>query len=136
MDNILDELGLVEGAGIDEWDLKLQEKLGLKIVDLQNSIGEWINKNAEELAQEFVNIAPSGDYGALIEDNDGLASYLKQEAAKPEYWEMAGVVSCADPNMIKFTFDCTIVDDGDTFKGFVFVSKSGKIRHSFAQNQA
>lgn len=136
MDTILDDLGLVEGAGSDQWDTQLQEKLGIKIIDLQNSIAEWIVKNAEELAQDFTNIAPMGDYGALLEDNDSMADFLKQEVIKPEHWLLMGVKPSDNPNMIQFLFDCDAIDDGDTFKGFVFVSKSGKIRHSFAQNQA
>lgn len=134
--DVLDDLGFIEGAGIEEWDLKLQEKLGLKIIDLQNALCDWIKRNAEELSQEFVNIAPSGDYARLLEDNDSLAVFLKEESAKPEHWKLFGMKPSDNPNMIQFMFDCTVVDDGDTFKGFVFVSKSGKIRHSFAQNQA
>lgn len=134
--DILDDLGLEEGAGAEKWDEQLQEKLGVKVVDLQNSLCEWIKNNCEELTHEFVNIAPSGDYGNLLEDNDSMADFLKNEAAKPEHWKLMSVRESDNPNMIQFMFDCAAVDEGDTFKGFVFVSKSGKIRHSFAQNQA
>lgn len=134
--DILDDLGFIEGTGSEEWDLKLQEKLGLKILDLQNAICDWIKNNAEEISQDFVNIAPLGDYGNLLEDNDSLALFLREESAKPEHWELMGVKSTDNQNMIQFIFDCSAVDDGNTFKGFVFVGKSGKIRHAFAQNQA
>jgi len=134
--DVLDDLGLEAGASIEKWDEQLQEKLGLKIIDLQNAICEWIKKNSEELTHEFVNIAPSGDYGKLLEDNDSMAEFLKNESAKPEHWNLMAARGNENPNLIQFMFDCEVVDEGDTFKGFVFVSKSGKIRHAFAQNQA
>lgn len=133
-EKILDDLGFVEGAGSDKWDSILQEKFGLKIIDLQNSLCQWINKNAEELSQEFINIAPHGDYSKLLEEYKDIIEFFKTTTSQPEVWEITGVRQNDNPNMIQFLFDCSVVDDGDTLKGFVFVSKSGKIRHTFAQN--
>jgi len=135
-EKILDDLGFIEGAGPDKWEEVLQEKLGLKIVDLQKSICDWVTDNIETLSQDFINICPSGDYGKLIEDYNSISKFLKEETTKPEAWKIMGVRQNSNPNMIQFIFDCDVVDEGDTFKGFVFVSKTGKIRHAFAQNQS
>ena len=36
-------------------------------------------------------------------------------------------------SLVKFLMSCKAVDDGDSLKGTVFVSKSGIIRHAFVQ---
>ncbi len=133
MEETLDDLGLVSGAGEEQWDIKLQEKLGLKIIDLQGSVSQWVSNNSDKLAGEFINVAPGGDYSLLIEDAAGMSSYFKEEVSKPEHWKLSGVRIVN--NMLEFMFDCPVVDDGETLKGFVFTSKTGKIKHSFAQYQ-
>lgn len=131
------ELELLEGAGIEKWDAEIKEKLGIQVIDLQNSISEYVKNKAEELSLTFVNIAPMGDYGLLLEDNDSMTDFLRTEASKAEYWKLMTVID--NPNnhaLLQFTFLCTAVDDGDVLKGHVFVSKSGIIRHAFAQNNS
>ena len=70
--DVIADLGLETGAGVEKWDTIIQEKLGLKISDMATAIGSWVIKNAEELALEFTNIAPNGDYALLIENNDDI----------------------------------------------------------------
>lgn len=132
--NMIEDLGLISGAGLEQWEPKIKEKLGLSIADMQTPISEWTINHAEELVQQFANIAPQGDYDKLIEDGDEMISFLKTEAAKPGHWKL--VEAKWTNNMYQFIFDCQVVDEGNTFKGLVFVSKSGKIRHAFTQNDA
>ena len=74
-----------------------------------------------------------GNYEKLIEDNEGMAEFLKTEGHKPEHWELH-YISCGENDaLIQFMFMNKAIDQGDTFKGLVYVSKSGKIRHAFAQ---
>lgn len=132
--NLLDEVGFKNGAGLEQWETILQGKLGMKISDLQQAICEWLKKNSEEVSLDMTNIAPEGDYGRLIEDNDGMAQFLQTEASKPEHWSLLDVR--LNNNMMQFGFSCKVVDDGESLRGFVYVSSGGKIRHAFAQNRS
>jgi hypothetical protein len=128
------ELGFLNDETPEQWDSKLQEKLGLSVADMKTALSKYINDKAEELSVTFVNIAPFGDYGLLIEDHEEMAKFLREEATKAENWHLES--SCNNPDnasLLQFTFYCTAVDDGDIFKGHVYVSKSGAIRHVFAQ---
>lgn len=125
------DLGLVDGGGEEQWSQQIKEKLDLSVEDLKSSISKWMEIHAEELSLEFLTIAPYGDYGKMMEDNDSMAEFFKKEASDPQYWKLAGGKTEGD-NMIQFCFDCQAVEN---LRGFVYVSKSGKIRHTFAQNQ-
>lgn len=131
--NLLDELGLVPGAGVDAWEKALEEKLGLTIKDMQMAITDWLQTNAEKVAQDFFNIVPNGEYGLLIEEPNSIVEYLRTEATKLEHWSLSE--ARVRDNMIGLVFDCKAVDEGDTFKGFIFITRNGKIKHAFAQNQ-
>ena len=83
---------------------------------------------------ELTNIAPFGNYDKMIEDNDGMADFLKTEAHKVENWNLYGIeVSPMNKELLSFIFKNPSIDDGEVFEGFVFVSKSGKIQHGFAR---
>jgi hypothetical protein len=132
-EKFLDDIGLIPGAGLEAWGKALEEKLGLSIFDTQKSIGDWLAVNAEKVSQEFINIVPNGDYDLLIDDHDAIIEYLRTEASKPENWVF--LEARVRDNFLGLVFDCKVVDEGDTFKGFVFIAKNGKIKHAFAQNQ-
>lgn len=128
------ELGFLNDETPEQWDSKLQEKLGLSVADMKVALSKYINDKAEELSLTFVNIAPFGDYGLLIEDNEEMAKFLKTEASNPDHWNLESSLNSPDnQSLLQFTFYCAAVDDGDLFKGHVYVSKSGAIRHVFAQ---
>lgn len=112
----------------------LTEKLGHSLEDIKKPLLEHVKSHAEELALELPNIAPFGDYGKLLEDNDGMANFLKTDAADPKHW-LINLISGDDKfeQLIRVVFKCLAVDDGDTLKGTVFISKAGVIRHAFAQ---
>jgi hypothetical protein len=112
-------------------DAKLQEKLGITLLVMQESLCKYVSAQAEEIALELPNIAPNGDYSKLIEDNDGMATFLKEEVAKPNVWILAGAQDYENKSLFKFEFLCKAVDEGKTLIGKVFISKSGVIRHAF-----
>lgn len=131
----LDDLfGLVDEDTAETISVKVQEKLGISIETMKESLSKVTIDRAEEFTLEFPNIAPLGDYDKLIEDNDGMAEFLKNEAHKSEHWKLTGLkISEVKGDLISFIFANMAVDDGTTFKGFVFVSTTGKIKHAFAQ---
>lgn len=112
----------------------LTEKLGHSLEDIKKPLLEYVKSHAEELALELPNIAPFGDYGKLLEDNDGMANFLKTDCAEPKHW-LVYLISGDDKfdQLIRVVFKCLAVDDGEALKGTVFVSKAGVIRHAFAQ---
>jgi hypothetical protein len=113
---------------------KIQNKLGVSILQMKEILSKSVQDRAEEMTLELTNIAPFGDYEKMIEDNDGMASFLKTEAHKVEHWNLYGIeVSSMNKELLSFIFRNPSIDDGETFEGFVFVSKSGKIRHAFAR---
>lgn len=119
-------------------DKHIQEKLNISFIDMKKALSAATVANAEELTHEFVNVAPHGDYEKLLEDNDSMALFFKEEAHKPENWDIEAlrpVENKSMPNLITFAFYNKAVDDGSTMKGFVYVSFEGKIKHAFAQGE-
>lgn len=115
-------------------DTLLQEKLGVSLVSLKNSLHDSVKNRAEELALDLPNIAPYNDYGAMLEDNDSMSTFLRDEATKLENWVLYTISEDhKNKTLLKFLFLNKAVDDGKILQGLVFVSKSGVIRHAFAQ---
>lgn len=135
-----EEFDLEKFLGLDDDDtaetiaVKVQEKLGTSLGTMQEALSKSLAERAEEMTLEMPNIAPMGDYDKLIEDNDGMAEFLKTEAHKSEHWKLYEIkVSDVKKDLLSFVFANMAVDDGDSLKGFVFVSKTGKIKHVFPQ---
>ncbi len=124
------ELDAIETS--DQIEKLIQDKLGVSIDTLKKSIEGYVIENSESLSEEFVTIAPMGDYGKLIENKSDISEFFKTEASKIENWILQSINSAAH-NLIQFNFINKAVDDCDTLKGSVFVSLQGKIRHAFAQ---
>lgn len=113
----------------------VKEKLGVSFDEMRKALGDYTISHAEELTHGFVNIAPLGDYGKLLEDNDSMAEFLKSEGFKSEHWELRGIrLSDVQKNLLSFEFANKSVDDGESFQGFVYVSFQGKIKHAFSQS--
>lgn len=114
---------------------RVKDKLGLTIEDLLKPIFNYIQENTLSLVQDISNIAPHGDYAQLLEEDEEMSFFLKEECSKSEHWKLYSIISdtkIKDKPMVQFTFFCTAIDDGHSFKGFTFTSYSGKILHSFA----
>lgn len=130
----LDDLDLEAEDLEDKLNTILLEKLGIGLVEIKSSLHDSVKNRAEELALDLPNIAPYSDYGAMLEDNDSMAAFLREEASKLENWLLYSLQQDQkNETLIKFTFYNKAVDDGKVLLGLVFVSKSGKLRHSFAQ---
>jgi len=128
------ELDFASDETPEQWDAKIQEKLGISLADMKSALSQYVKDKAEKLSSTFINIAPFGDYGLLMEDHEEMVKFLRTEVCKPEYWTVESAYTNPDsPSLLQFTFCCTVIDDGDTFKGHVYVSKTGIIRHAFAQ---
>lgn len=126
--------GLTDEESAEKVGEKIKEKIGISIDDMTMALSKATIERAEELTLEIPNIAPLGDYEKLIEDNDGMANFLKTEGHKSEHWKLYGIKGNElHKDLISFIFYNMGVDQGDSFKGFVFVSKSGKIKHAFPQ---
>lgn len=129
-----DDNGELKTAGILEKIIK--DNLNVSLEELKNSLSSYVVASAEELTHEFVNIAPLGDYSKLLEDNDSMAEFLKSEAHKAEHWKLTEIkLSDVNNSLISFVFRNESIDDGDVFKGFVFTSAEGKVKHAFAQGE-
>lgn len=112
----------------------LKEKLNLGLEDVKKPLLEYLTSHAEEVCLELPNIVPFGDYDKILEDNDSMAQFLKTDAADSKHW-LLYAVSDDDkfPQLIRFLFLCTAIDEGEALKGTVFASKTGVVRHAFVQ---
>ena len=117
-----------------EVEAKIKEKLGLEFSAMKEALSTFVKEKAEELSLEFNNIAPYGDYGELLEDNEKMVNFLKEEASLTKNWEISHFMqSDVDPSLLQFIFNNSSVDDGNSFQGHDFVSKNGKIKHAFVR---
>lgn len=117
-----------------EVEAKIKEKLGVEFSAMKEALSTFVKEKAEELSLEFNNIAPYGDYGELLEDNEKMVNFLKEEASLTKNWEISHFMqSDVDPSLLQFIFNNSSVDDGNSFQGHVFVSKNGKIKHAFVR---
>lgn len=136
MINSFSDLELDDIDNISAVDIKIKEKLGLSFNDMCIKLEEVIKLKAEELAEDLPSIAPYKDYSKMIEDKNVIVEFIKNEVSKPENWEIKYIMpSDVNSQLIEFVFNSKALDDED-FKGFVFVSKSGKIRHAFVQPES
>ena len=114
--------------------VKIQNKLGTSLLQMKEAISSSVISRAEELSLDFINIAPLGNYGNLLEDSDSMINFLKTEGHKSEHWKLQNIFpNSINKELISFYFSNMAVDDGTTLKGIAFVTKSGKIKHAFAQ---
>jgi hypothetical protein len=131
------ELSLPSGAGDKVWEDELKSKMGVEISILQNAISSWTKENAVELAQDFPNLSPKGDYGNILFDPEEIIKFLQTTAIEdPSVWnlryasfpEVPGTEECR----LQLTFFNKNVDDGKALRGIVFLNKLGKIVHAFS----
>lgn len=131
-----DELDFTQLESPEDVETMLKEKMGIGLQFMQDRLAEVLKEKAGELILDFSNIAPNGDYSKLLEDVDGMTEFLKTEAAKPENWKIHELqVIKQNPSLplLECIFLNSVVDDGSTLEGYVFLSKSGFIRHAFVQ---
>jgi len=122
---------------IDSYDALnqiLKEQLNISLDDMIDALTESVKSNSKELAGQFVNIAPKGDYSLLLEDKEKMAEFLATEASQPQYWIIKSMANDRNQST-RFVFSNDAVDDGTTFKGYVIVNAAGVIKHAFAQGE-
>lgn len=125
-----EDLNLLPEDTMTQIDAKLQDKLGICVYQLQQALEKPTVGTAVELAENFHCIAKFGDYSQMLEDTKSIAEFIKSDAYKSEHWVLNSIFQEED-NLIGFRFDNKAIDDGDSIKGFVFVSLSGKLTHAF-----
>lgn len=132
-ENILrDFLGIKSDHKEEDIDKIIQEKMNVSILNLKQAIFAQLIEYSEKISEDIVNIIPFGDYDKLIEEPKDIVRFLREESIKPEYWDLS-YIEDVDGGILKFVFYCNMVDEGNTLKGFTFISKDGKIKHVFAQ---
>ena len=109
------------------------EKLDTSLDKLSDLLAEAIKTKAEEVTKDMVNIICHNDYGRVLEDPAKMTAFLVDEASKPEVWKCSDI-EATEQELVKITFKCKIVDEGDNFIGVIFLSKSGMLRHIFFQD--
>jgi len=123
-----------EGDGMEAVDKLLQEHLHISLAECTQALSNSLAERAEELLPDLFNLAPYGDYEKFTEDEVIILQFLKEEAVKPENWELQFMeVKKKDDQLLEMIFFNKAVDDGDILKGFVFLGLSGVIRHAFTQ---
>lgn len=130
----IEDLGLEEKDELQQIDAKIKEHLGIGLDDMHQALSESVQERAVEFAQEMFNLAPMGDYDKLTDDKDVIADFLRTEAHKPEHWRL-NMLDIRKDGLLHFSFLNLAVDEGDSFVGSVYVSKSGQIRHAFAHGE-
>ncbi len=120
----------------DAIDQILQEKLGVSLETLKQALAAYVQDKAEELALQLPNIVPYGDYEKLLENNDDMSKFLREEASKVENWDLKWIQpSESKVKLLEFAFNCKAVDEGEALKGFVFLGLTGIIKHAFVQGE-
>ena len=128
----LKELDSKEPDFWEKFDNIIQEKIGINLATIKQSLIDYVTSHAEELSLELPNLTPHGNYAKMIENNDGMTEFLKKEVSDLNLWQVKSVSDHDQyKQLIRFELICTAVDDGETLDGKVFVSKAGVIRHAF-----
>lgn len=119
----------------EDIDNALREKLGIGFAECGQALSESLKTRAEEVAQDLPSLAPHGDYSKMTEDPAVIATFLRDEAAKSENWNIDFIqIKKDNSQLMEMVFVNKVVDDGDILRGYVFVGLSGKIRHAFVQS--
>ncbi len=117
-------------------DAKLQEHLNINLSTMKKSLTKYVEENASKISLNVPCLAPDNDYSKLLEDNDSIAEYLQKEGTKPDQYFLLNV---AEDNkikhLLKFQFYMPQINKGESLFGYVFVSKTGAIRHAFVQSE-
>lgn len=123
-----------DAKGAEELEKVFKEHLGIGFQECSEALSKSLIDRGDELLDDMPNLAPYGNYDKLMEDPTAMLQFLKDEASKPENWEIQFVEVKKDKDqLMELVFFNKAVDDGDILKGFVFLGLSGKIRHAFVQ---
>src|SRR5271166_2816875 len=134
MVNDFKDLKFDEAKTPEDLDKVLREHFGIGFQECSEALSKSLVERCAELIDDMPNLAPYGNYEKLMEKPEDMLQFLKDEASKPENWEIQFIEVKKDKDqLMELVFFNKAVDDGDILKGFVFIGLSGKIRHAFAQ---
>ena len=112
----------------------VEEKLGVSLSQMTAALQQALQATAEQVAENYRVIAPLGDYSKMLEEQQDIANFFRDEASKPEYWKLSYLSRNKDPKhpqMLQLIFRNTAVEKDDSLEGSVFISFTGIIRHVF-----
>lgn len=112
---------------------KIKNSLGISISDIKNEVCLYMKDKSELLLNKIVNIIPYNDYGKILEEKSDILNFLKNECSSPETWDILGINSLKDKNLLTFEFNNSIVDEGNSLSAYVVIDAKGKIKHIFAE---
>ena len=119
---------------IEKIDAVLKENLGTGLTECAEALCVSLKVRAEELSPDVINIAPYGKFEDLLENQDQITAFLRDEAAKPENWKLQYIdIKKDNDQLLEAVFMNTSCDEGESLSGYVFLGLSGKIRHCFPQ---
>jgi hypothetical protein len=130
----IEDLGFNDQQTPEEIAAIVKEKLGIGFPEMAELLSIYLDEKADEIAKNYVTVIPYGDYGKLLEGDAKIAHFFRTEAAKLESWVPFKLYVSKDPKqpeMIEVAFDNVAVDEGDSMKGYVFISFAGIVRHTF-----
>jgi len=131
----LDELVFAPEDTEEQIWAKLKDMIGVEQEQITASLSKMTVDKSNSIVNQFENIAPHNDYGKFLTTESDMAYFIENEASKPENWDLIDVSVNSDKNLVNFKFLNKAVDDGNSLAGFVWVSKTGKIKHTYAQNE-
>lgn len=112
----------------------IAEKHSINMDDVLSLVTDYVKNNAETLSEQLSYIVPDNDWSKCLDKHDGKVEYLKTELSKPEKWRIYMYKNSDIKNVNTIMFKPHDVETPDEFFGYVFVSKTGEIRHVFASS--
>ena len=133
----IQDIGITGKETPEEIEAQLEEKLGIKMDDLRQSLETATKAQAEELSKEFITLAPYGDYEKLLEDETLIAAFIREEASLSKNWKLS-YLEQADTRLVselllEFAFDNIAMDPDEALRGLVYVGANGKVKHVFVR---
>lgn len=126
------DLELTPSMNEKELNLKIKEKLNVTLLLLKKNLCSFIKKNLNTLSKNVISIAPFNDYSRFVNEPEDVLKFIKEEVCKSKNWKIVAVTPIVnnDKQLVKFQFNCIAADDGNIFKGYIYVDNEGSILHS------
>lgn len=124
-------INIQENTTLEEIESQIENLTNISFNELKRKLSNYVVDNAAKIVEEVHNIIPYGDYSSIIEDKLQMEVFLKDASNKLENWELDLVMQ--ENNLLQLVFNNISVDDGEIFKGHIFISANGKIKHLFAR---
>lgn len=122
----------------EQVEAKIEATWEIKFADLRKTLEACTVEVSAKLAEDMITVAPYQDYGKLLEEQEAIYTFLRDEGSLAKNWKLAMVEQTdtrlvAEP-LLQLVFDNIAVDEPGTLKGFIYLSMSGKVKHAFVRN--